>query len=225
MDNYNNHSNMTADDYKENTKLLLNDIIKLTDNGNKIFLFEEPPFEPKQETYERALEVNDMGQPISKRTITGTYRKSTSIVEKDKGFGTYKRHNEDGTVDILALNKNQWRLKQITLAAITITDPHQFAVKCRMLWGGRFGVLLRWTCSEEFRTDFDILLKAIRNQIYMELMSAILDPELTNKAKLYLDILTKTNPQAFGKQVIQADVKSNNETKADTTLKITFGDL
>lgn len=222
-----NRSPMSAEDYKANTKQLLESIIRLTDNGTRIWLFNEPPFEIQSETYEHALEVNDMGMPLQKRTITGIYKKQSNIVEKDLGYGTYKVHNEDGTYDIKAITKDQYRLKKVTMAAMVITDPHQFAVKCRTLWGGHFGVLLRWTCSEEFRTDFDIILKALRNQIYMELSEAMLDVELKEKAKFYWDILQKSNPMAFGKQLVDANVKSDNKTesKVDTTLHVTFGDL
>lgn len=221
------HEGMTAEDYKENTRNLLNAIIKLTENGTKIWLFDEPPFEIDSLTNEQALECNDFGQPISKRTITGVYKKTSNIVEKDIGYGTYKRHNEDGSVDTLAVTKNQYRLKKITMAALVIIDPHQFAVKCRTLWGGKFGVLLRWTSSEEFRQDFDTILKALRNQIFMELSESMLNMELRERAKFYWDILQKSNPMSFGKQIVDAQVKAdaNVASKADTELKITFGDL
>lgn len=221
------HKGMTAEDYRENTRNLLNSIIKLTESGTKVYLFDEPPVEPEAYEYTQALEVNDMGQPLAQRKITGVYKQKTNIVEKNKGFGTYKRRNEDGSIDILALTKDQYRLKQVTMAALVITDPHQFAIKCRTLWGGKWGVLLRWTCSEEFREDFGNILEALRNQIFMELSSAMLDPELTTKANFYLNILTKANPAAFGKQVVQANVKAEQkaDVKADTTLKVVFGDL
>ena len=218
---------LTAEDYKYNTKQLLDGIIALTNNGTKVYLFDEPPFEVETETNVNALEVNDRGEPISTRTISGIYKGKFAKKEKDIGYGTYKHHNDDGSVDVLAITKNQWRLKQITMAALVITDPHQFAVKCRMLWGGHFGVILKWDCSEEFRQDFAIILQAIRNQIFMELSSAMFNPELTTKAKFYFDILQKTNPTAFGKQVnevkLNANVESDNKT--DTTLKVVFGEL
>lgn len=222
-----NYAGMTAEDYRENTRNLLNAIIKLTDNGTKIWLFDEPPFEIDNSEYEQALEVNDMGIPVSKRTITGVYRKHSNIVEKDIGYGTYKRHNEDGSVDTLAVTKNQYRLKKVTMAALVIVDPHQFAVKCRTLWGGKWGVLLKWASSEEFRQDFDTLLKALRNQIFMELSEAMLNMELRERAKFYWDILQKSNPMSFGKQIVNAEVnaKTENTGKIDTDLKITFGDL
>ena len=225
--NWNNTAPMTAEDYKENTKNLLDAIVKLTANGTKIWLFDEPPRELDESEYEQALEVNDAGIPVSKRILTGVYHKSSNVVEKDLGYGTYKVHHDDGTYDVKAITKNQQRLKKVTMAAMVITDPHQFAVKCRMLWGGRFGVMLRWTCSEEYREDFDCILKALRNQIFMELSEAMLNMELKDKAKFYWDILQKSNPMSFGKQIVAAEVKAEtkSESKSDNTLKITFGDL
>ena len=227
MSDFINRAPMTAEDYRENTKSLLDSIIKLTHNGTRIWLFDEPPFEVDQSEYEQALEVNDMGIPVSKRTLTGVYRKQANVVEKDLGYGTYKVHKEDGSYDVKAITKNQYRLKKVTMAAMVMVDPHQFAVKCRTLWGGKWGVLLRWTASEEFREDFDTLLKALRNQIFMELTEAMLNIELKDKAKFYWDILQKSNPMSFGKQIVNAQVYQNvkSEEKVDTTLHVTFGEL
>lgn len=193
---------------------LLESVRELTKNGTRIWLFDVPPYDAPTETYEYVEGAIVEGIPTIKRTITGTFGQKASMVEADKGYGTYRRWNADhSSYDIRAISASQSRLKQITMAALCIVDTEQFALKCRALFGHVYESY-NYSLAPDAEKTWGDLLKAIRSQCHMELLSALVDPELNNKAKLYWDILQKSDGDAFGKV---SKVSMDASLKANTT--------
>ena len=188
---------------------LIDAVRTITCDGTRVWLFDVPPYEMEEVEYERALEVNDMGNPISKRTIRGTFNtgKVPTIVEKDKGFGTYKKWDANHEqYDIKAITKEQNALKQLTMAAITTKNFYRFGRKAKHLLnpltGYKFnGQFLSQVMDEDAKTAWEDILDEIRHQCHMVLMSAILQPELKDKAKLYWDMLKQSDQEAFNRDI------------------------
>lgn len=203
-------------------RYVLEAVNAITHFGTRIWLFDAPPTEAQQETTEVALEVNDAGIPVSKRTIVGVLGKKAKAIEKDRGFGTYKVWDEDhNDYNIKAVTKEQHALKQITLSAITTKDVKTFWRKCKNILNPLVDYRFNYEYPEDAKSimmkKFDQTLTDIRDTIHGELLEAALNPELNGKARLYWDILKASNPEAFGniRTKVEVDAKV-----ADTTPKL-----
>lgn len=195
---------------------LIEAVRAITKEGTSVWLFDTPPYDPTIEIYEDALQVSEAGIPLTKRTLTGVLGKKANLIEKDKGYGTYKKWDPDKTsYDIIAITKEQFCLKSITLASLTTANTHKFFKKCKAILNHNYN--FKWVkefhsnvMDETAAEEWNDLLETIRQQCHMELMSAIVDSELKEKARLLWDILQKSNGDAFGKQVnVKQDVNGN----------------
>lgn len=193
----------------------------LTEDGTKIWLFDVPPYEADNLETLEVLSWNETGTiPAYQRKLTGTLGSKAKLIEKDKGFGTYKKWDSDRTsYEIKAITKEQYCLKQVTMAALTTKNIFKFARKSKHLvnkitdykFNGEF---LSQNTADEALESWEDLLEEIRHQCHMTLMSAIAMPELKDKAKLYWDILKQSDNEAFDRTV---KVKQELSGKVETT--------
>lgn len=193
----------------------------LTADGTSIWLFDVPPYEVEQEEITEVLSWNETGIiPAYQRKLSGTVGKRAKLIEKDKGFGTYKKWNPDHTeYDIKAITKEQHILKEITLAALTTKNIFRFSRKAKHLLNKitdyKFNTeFLSQGTAQEVLESWEDLLDEIRHQCHMTLLSAITQPELKEKAKLYWDILKQSDNEAFDRTV---KVKQELSGKVETT--------